>query len=78
MTERDLGPYKFGCGIDMMLARQVARPADLQGRGGEVMGVNDGRRITNVVETYSTLNDEQSVGALNPERVLERDRLQAN
>lgn len=68
-------PYKFGCGVETMLAKQIYRPADLQGVGGEVMGMNEGRRISSVMETYHTLNEQQASGALGD--TLERDNLQA-
>ena len=74
-TTRHIGMYQFGCATETLLAKQVARPSDLQGRGGNVMGVNEGRRITNVMETYHTLNEDQAAGALT--ETLERDGLQA-
>jgi type IV pilus biogenesis protein CpaD/CtpE len=75
-TGRFLGNYKFGCSVEMFTAQQVYRPSDLRGRGGEAMGVNEGRRITSVMETYHTLNDRQASGEL--EDILERDDLQAD
>ncbi len=76
ITGRELlAPYKFGCGVETMMARQVYRPADLRGRGGEVMGVNDGRRISNVMTTYHTLNERQATGDL--VETLERENIQS-
>ncbi len=49
-TTRVIGDYKFGCGIESMIARQVYRPSDLQGVG--TMEHGDGRRSTNVTERY--------------------------
>lgn len=49
-TTPDIGNYRFGCGVEQMLARQVNRPADLRGRGTVETG--DGRRANNVAESY--------------------------
>lgn len=49
-TSPDIGAYRFGCGVEQMLARQVSRPADLRGRG--TVDTGDGRRATNVSESY--------------------------
>jgi len=56
-TSGDLGDYRFGCGIEQMVARQVSRPSDLQGRGTADMG--DGRRATNVSEAYRAVTVDQ-------------------
>lgn len=50
-TSRFLGEYKFGCGVESMIARQIARPADLEGNA--TLGVRDARRDGNVIEGYS-------------------------
>ncbi|HEY8191261.1 MAG TPA: CpaD family pilus assembly lipoprotein [Alphaproteobacteria bacterium] len=42
--------YGYGCTIQMQIARQIARPKDLQGREGVSSG--DGRRQSVIVETY--------------------------
>ncbi len=42
--------YKGGCTIDTLMARQIARPADLKGREG--LDAANGRRQTNIVESY--------------------------
>lgn len=42
--------YQYGCSIEMMLARQVARPKDLTGRGG--LSPADGRKQAVAVEGY--------------------------
>lgn len=49
-TTRFVSEYKLGCGIETMLARQIARPADLRGTG--VVGPSDGRRGAIIVEGY--------------------------
>ena len=43
--------YKLGCSIETMLARQVAKPSHLLGRGA-VGGNTDGRSATNIVDGY--------------------------
>ncbi len=45
--------YKMGCSIDTMLARQVAKPSHLLGRGNSGQGY-DGRSATNIVDGYRT------------------------
>jgi type IV pilus biogenesis protein CpaD/CtpE len=77
-VQRDIdNGYRIGCGIETMLAQQVYRPADLEGRGGDAMGVNEGRRLTNVVETYHVLNDREEAGELDLQRTLEREALES-
>ncbi len=49
-TTPQIGEYRFGCGVEQQLARQISRPADLRGRGTVDMG--DGRRANNVSEAY--------------------------
>jgi pilus biogenesis lipoprotein CpaD len=56
-TSRDVGQYRFGCGVEQMLARQVSRPADLRGRGTADPG--DGRRASNVSEAYRAVTVDQ-------------------
>lgn len=56
-TSRDIGDYRFGCGVEQMLSRQVSRPADLKGRG--TADPADGRRATNVSEAYIGITAEQ-------------------
>jgi type IV pilus biogenesis protein CpaD/CtpE len=51
LTGRDLGNYKFGCGVESMIARQIARPADLE--GNSTLSKRDARREAAVVEDYS-------------------------
>lgn len=53
--------YDLGCSLDTMIARQVARPADLAGRVPDPQD-NDGRRAGAVVEPYraGTPNDALS------------------
>ena len=45
--------YKMGCGIDTLLARQIAKPGHLLGRGSQD-GTTDGRSSTNIVDLYRT------------------------
>ncbi|MEM9469895.1 MAG: CpaD family pilus assembly lipoprotein, partial [Pseudomonadota bacterium] len=51
-TTRFLGEYKFGCTVETMLARQVARPADLEGVSG-LDNTSGGRREANAIESYA-------------------------
>ena len=43
--------YKYGCTIDTLLAKQIARPGDLLGRGQQD-NTTDGRTSTNIVDLY--------------------------
>ena len=45
--------YKLGCGVDTLIAKQVARPSDLLGRGVSDP-TTDGRAAANVIEAYRT------------------------
>ena len=45
--------YRLGCSVDMLTARQIARPKDLLGREQQET-TSDGRRGSNIVETYRT------------------------
>lgn len=49
-TSEKVDDYRFGCGVEQMLARQISRPSDLRGRGTADPG--DGRRATIVSESY--------------------------
>lgn len=51
-TEDLNNEYKLGCTRDMLVARQLARPADLKGR--RISPTTDGRRVANSTETYRT------------------------
>ena len=42
--------YVYGCSTQMLMARQIARPKDLAGRGGTAAA--DGRRQAVMMETY--------------------------
>jgi len=53
-TTRHMAGYKFGCSVDTMLTKQIARPADLAGVGGVSREAYDGRRDANVVEGYAS------------------------
>lgn len=50
LTSEKIGDYRFGCSVDAMVAKQIYRPADLQGNAGHDLG--DGRRATSGVEYY--------------------------
>lgn len=50
-TGRFIGDYKFGCGVETAFAKQIARPADLEGNSD--MGVRSGRRDATIIEGYS-------------------------
>lgn len=50
-TSRFLGDYKFGCGIESLLAKQIARPSDLEGTSD--MGSRSARRDSIMLEGYS-------------------------
>lgn len=50
-TDREIGDYKFGCGIETLIARQIHRPADLQGNA--VLDSAEGRREAAVIDGYS-------------------------
>lgn len=45
--------YKFGCSVDMLVSKQIARPRDLYGNDGYA-GAKDGMRSTNVVWPYKS------------------------
>lgn len=45
--------YRLGCSLDTLIARQIARPKDMLGRGQQET-TSDGRRGGNIVETYRT------------------------
>ncbi len=51
-TGRDLGNYKFGCGLETAFSKQIARPSDLEGNTG--MGTRSARRSSIIVEGYSS------------------------
>lgn len=51
-TTEVMPDYEYGCTVESLLARQIARPADLAGRGG--MAPIDGRRTAIEVEGYRT------------------------
>lgn len=51
LTGRDLGTYKFGCGVESMLAQQIARPSDLEGNDG--LGTRGAERDVNVLRDYA-------------------------
>jgi type IV pilus biogenesis protein CpaD/CtpE len=64
--------YRFGCGIETQLARQIYRPADLKGRGTRDAG--DGRRAVNLSEYYRAVSEEEVRAPL---ETLEREDLQS-
>lgn len=50
-TGRFIGDYKFGCGIETAIAKQIARPADLEGNA--TLDRRTARRDSVVIEGYS-------------------------
>ena len=44
--------YGFGCSVEDKIARQIARPKDLLGNDRGLEGEDDGRRASNIIETY--------------------------
>jgi pilus biogenesis lipoprotein CpaD len=63
LTTTQITDYRFGCSVDTMLAKQIYRPADLQGSGaGDPI---DGRRATNTVEYYRQVETDEAEGELN-------------
>lgn len=51
-TGRFIGDYKFGCGVESMMAKQIARPRDLM--GNDNMDRRDARREASVLEGYAS------------------------
>ncbi len=50
-TDRDIGAYKFGCGIETLMAKQIYRPADLY--GNDALDSAEGRREAAVIDGYN-------------------------
>ena len=50
-TTRFIGDYKFGCGVETALSKQIANPADLHGNA--TLDQRDARRESMVIEEYS-------------------------
>jgi type IV pilus biogenesis protein CpaD/CtpE len=50
-TGRFIGDYKFGCGVESLIAKQIARPSDLEGNA--TLATRSARRESLVVEGYS-------------------------
>jgi len=71
LTDTQIGDYRFGCSVDTMLAKQIYRPSDLQGKG--TADPIDGRRAANVVEYYKQVTPEEANGEL---QRLERGDIQ--
>lgn len=53
--------YKFGCSVDTVFAKQIARPKDLAGQARND-GDTDGRRASNIVEGYRTGQPNEPLG----------------
>ncbi len=51
-------PYGYGCTVETLLAKQVARPSDLMGRSGFETG-SDGRRTERVLSTRGYYSDKE-------------------
>jgi len=71
LTTPEIGDYRFGCSIDSMIAKQIYRPSDLQGKVGN--DAIDGRRAANTVEYYRRVSEEEAEGEL---RTLDRSDIQ--
>lgn len=53
--------YKLGCTIQTMMAKQIARPKDLEGQGAP--GLNtDGRSATNIVDIVRSGEENRELG----------------
>lgn len=52
-------PYKYGCTVESLLARQVARPSDLMGKQGFETN-SDGRRAERVLSTRGYYGDKEN------------------
>jgi type IV pilus biogenesis protein CpaD/CtpE len=50
-TGRFIGDYKFGCATESLIAKQIARPSDLEGNA--TLGARSARRDAIVIEGYS-------------------------
>lgn len=50
-TVSSLPDYKMGCSVEILMAKQAARPGDLAGRTPD-MGLNDGMRLGNKLSGY--------------------------
>ena len=53
-------PYKYGCSVESLLAKQVARPSDLLGKQGFETNA-DGRRQERVLSTRGYYGDKSNV-----------------
>lgn len=70
ITGRFIGEYKFGCGTQSLIAKQIARPTDLEGNAD--MDQRDARRESIVIEEYSAGVPRQPIEG------VERDSLSSN
>lgn len=52
-------PYKYGCTVESLLAKQVSRPADLLGKQGFETNA-DGRRQERVISTHGYYDDKSN------------------
>jgi type IV pilus biogenesis protein CpaD/CtpE len=53
------GPYGYGCTVETLLSKQIARPSDLMGRAGfETNG--DGRRAERVLSSRGYYSDKEN------------------
>lgn len=52
--------YKLGCGVEMMMAKQVARPRDLMGQEN-TNTTSEGRSASNIVEVYRYGSQNESL-----------------
>ena len=67
-TTRFIGDYKFGCGIETMLARQISKPSDLKG--------NDQMDQTRSARRESVVQDRYNSGLpLDPLTIIDRSNI---
>lgn len=57
-TEADFN-YKYGCTIETQVARQIARPRDLNGRAG--LDAASARRQSNIIEPYKAAEPSEEL-----------------
>lgn len=69
-TSRFIGDYKFGCGVETLFAKQIARPADLNGNAE--LDTRDARREAIITEAHSSGDPKPRLEG------LERGNLSAN
>lgn len=66
-TGRFIGAYKFGCGVDTYMAKQLVRPADLEGTSD--MDMRDARREAIVLDGYAAGMPREPLESPNTETI---------